>query len=190
MNKSILEILQPIVRQRVREILAKSKIHLGHARYEVYLVDSPEEQIILKGGPTVTLYISGLNVSGGTWSLESEQLWRDIRRAVRRIPDVWEPCLLIDRNLMRVYQNGERKRLKEQAEYLELLPIIPISDIDIDTISTTTFTDKVTGQSLTVQYNDEDYSRVFNDARMALSQRRSAINLANFEEATNEQESE
>jgi hypothetical protein len=182
MSKSILEVLQPIVRQRIASIIKKSGVDMGHARYEVYLVDSHEEQMILRGGPTVTLYISGLNVSGGTLSLESENFWRDVRRIVRRIPDVWEPCLLIDRNLMRVYQNGERKRLKEKLEVDALLPIIPISDMEINTMSTTTFTDKVTGESITIHYNDDDYTETFNNARMALSQRRSAINLKNFEE--------
>jgi len=180
MQKSILEILQPIVRARIAQMIVKGKIYIGHAKYEAYLVDSDVEQIILEGGPLVKLYISGLNVSGGTLSLQSEQLWADIRRAVKRIPDVWEPCLLIERNLMRVYQDGHRNRLKEKIAIEELVPLIPERDITLHTMSTTTFTDKETGESVTLHYNDDDYPRIYREARMALSQRRSARNIVNL----------
>jgi hypothetical protein len=87
---------------------------------------------------------------------------------------------------MRVYQNGIRNKLKEKVDFAELVDLIPLDEMDVHTMSNSTFTDKETGEEVSFHYNDENYASIFNDARNILSQRRAARNLIVIEEAMKE----
>lgn len=175
-SRKEITILEEEIEKKSLEIVRSRKLWLSHKMFpfRVHILSGHRCEIKVASGKIVHIYITGLNIYGGDYSLVDKDFWNAMDRALRVIPRMFVSTDLV---ALSGVVSVTMKEVKEQVKTWKVAkgepPELWVLGKDVEQVSISgqsTFIHRPSKLKVVIPFNEDSIDDIHKEATIRLSQ--------------------